>query len=74
MDYKKAFDRVYHEKLIEALKHLEVKGKDPMIKNLYWKQTASIQTEAGYSKNFLIKHGGKRAVTQYIQCLYLEDI
>ena len=58
IDYKKAFDRVYHEKLIEALKDLEVDGKDLMlIKNLYWEQTASIQTEDGYSESFPIKRG-----------------
>ena len=76
IDYKKAFDRVYHEKLIEALKDLEVDGKDLMlIKNLYWEQTASIQTEDGYSESFPIKRGvrqptGMCAVAQYIQCLH----
>ena len=58
IDYKKAFDRVYHEKLIDTLKQLEVDGKDlTLIKNLYWNQTASIQTEDGYSASFPIKRG-----------------
>ena len=58
IDYKKAFDRVYHEKLIEALKDIEIDGKDlTLIKNLYWNQTASIKTEDGYSTSFPIKRG-----------------
>ena len=58
IDYKKAFDRVFHVKLIESLKQLEIDGKDlTLIKNLYWNQTASIQTEDGYSSSFPIKRG-----------------
>ena len=58
IDYKKAFDRVFHMKLIDALNKLEIDGKDlTLIKNLYWNQTASIRTEDGYSGSFPIKRG-----------------
>ena len=58
IDYKKAFDRVYHDKLIESLKDTEIDGKDLiLIKNLYWNQTASMKTEDGYTASFPIKRG-----------------
>ena len=58
IDYKKAFDRVYHLKLVNALKKLEIDGRDlNLIKNLYWQQTASIKTEDGQSSSFSIKRG-----------------
>ena len=58
IDYKKAFDRVYHAKLLETLKKLEIDGKDlNLIMNLYWQQTASIKTDDGQSSIFNIKRG-----------------
>ena len=58
IDYKKAFDRVYHAKLLETLKKLEIDGKDlNLIMNLYWQQTASIKTDEGQSSSFNIKRG-----------------
>ena len=58
IDYKKAFDRVYHALLMEILSMNEIDGKDlKLIMNLYWKQTASIQTEDGLSSSFPIERG-----------------
>ena len=58
IDYKKAFDRVYHAMLLEILKKFEIDGKDlKLIMNLYWQQTASIKTEEGQSNSFGIKRG-----------------
>ena len=58
IDYEKAFDRVYHEKLIEILEKYEIDGKDiRLIKNLYWYQTASVKTDEGLTASFPIKRG-----------------
>ena len=58
IDYKKAFDRVYHALLMEVLSHNEIDEKDlKLIRNLYWQQTASIQTDEGQSSSFPIKRG-----------------
>ena len=58
IDYEKAFDRVYHGKLMKIIKKYEIDGKDiRLIKNLYWHQTASIKTEDGLTASFPIKRG-----------------
>ena len=58
IDYEKAFDRVYHEKLIRALKKLPIDITDlKLIENLYWNLTASIGLEQGESNDFEIKLG-----------------
>ena len=58
IDYKKAFDRVYHALLMEVLSRNEIDEKDlKLIRNLYWQQTASIQTDEGQSSSFPIKRG-----------------
>ena len=44
IDYVKAFDKVQHKQLFRILKGLGVNGKDlELIKNLYWKQEATIK-------------------------------
>ena len=58
IDYEKAFDRVYHSRLIEILKTMDIDGKDiRLIQNLYWEQVAAIRLEEGYSEEFAIKRG-----------------
>ena len=58
IDYEKAFDRVYHGKLMKIIRKYEIDGKDVrLIKNLYWQQTASIKTEDGLTASFPIKRG-----------------
>ena len=44
IDYKKAFDRVNHEKMIKCLYDIGINGNDlKLIVNLYWTQRASIR-------------------------------
>uniref|UniRef100_A0A8D9AT98 Craniofacial development protein 2 n=1 Tax=Cacopsylla melanoneura TaxID=428564 RepID=A0A8D9AT98_9HEMI len=44
IDYKKAFDRVQHKKLMEILKTCGIDEKDQrIIRNLYWDQNATIR-------------------------------
>jgi hypothetical protein len=77
IDYKKAFDRVFHAKLIEALKRLEIDGKDlNLITNLYWQQTASIKTEDGQSSSFDIKRGVRQGcvISPSLFNVYTENI
>ena len=77
IDYKKAFDRVFHAKLIEALKRLEIDGKDlNLITNLYWQQTASIKTEDGQSSSFSIKRGVRQGcvISPSLFNVYTENI
>ena len=58
IDYEKAFDRVYHEKLMEVLSEIEIDSKDKrIIQNLYWQQTASVKTGSETSDNFKVKRG-----------------
>ena len=58
VDFEKAFDKVKHEDLIKMLEELELDGKDlRLIKNLYWKQEASVRLVNGDSKVQSIKRG-----------------
>lgn len=58
IDYEKAFDRVNHEKLIDCLSSIGVRGRDlRFIQNLYWKQKAYIRLENGLSGQVKIKRG-----------------
>lgn len=44
--YTKAFDKVRHKDLLQLFSYLDIFGKDiRIIKNIYWQQTACIQTE-----------------------------
>ena len=77
IDYEKAFDRVYHEKLVKILQQYEIDGKDiRLIKNLYWQQTASIKTEDGPTGNFQIKRGVRQGcvLSPSLFNLYTENI
>ena len=77
IDYEKAFDRMYHEKLIRALKKLPIDITDlKLIENLYWNQTASIRLEQGESNDFEIKRGVRQGcvLSPKLFNLYTEEI
>ena len=58
IDYEKAFDRVFHAKLMEILLNVDIDSKDRrIIQNLYWEQTASVKTGSGMSDTFKVKRG-----------------
>ena len=77
IDYKKAFDRVYHALLMEVLSHNEIDAKDlKLIMNLYWQQTASIQTDEGQSSSFPIERGVRQGcvLSPSLFNVYTEEI
>ena len=77
IDYKKAFDRVYHTLLMEVLSHNEIDAKDVrLIMNLYWQQTASIQTDDGQSSSFPIERGVRQGcvLSPSLFNMYTEEI
>jgi hypothetical protein len=56
IDYEKAFDRVYHKKVMEATERAGMEGRDRrLISNLYYQQTASVQFGEEQSESFNIK-------------------
>lgn len=58
IDYRKAFDCVNHEKLIEILQSTRVDNRDiRIIAALYWQQSAEIKVERETSESILIKKG-----------------
>ena len=58
IDYQKAFDRVYHTKIIEFLGYTEMDTKDlRVIQNLYWEQKAVVRLQEGNSEEFSIERG-----------------
>ena len=58
IDYQKAFDRVYHDKLIEILDEIGVPTTERnIIKNLYWTQTAKIRINGKLTSLIEIKQG-----------------
>ena len=58
IDYKKAFDRVNHSKMIECLSAIGIDGKDlRIIAKMYWEQTGIVRIEGGVTWLFIIfKH------------------
>ena len=58
IDYKKAFDKVSHSRLIQVLKKYEVPPEEiRLISNLYWSQTAQIRGKSEDSRSFKIEKG-----------------
>lgn len=58
IDYEKAFDRVQHNKLIDALMSLGIDEKDlRLITNLYWGQHARIAIQGDETDEIAIKRG-----------------
>lgn len=58
IDYQKAFDNVRHDKLIEILKEIGLKGADlRIISSLYWNQTSNIRVGGEESEDIIIRRG-----------------
>ena len=58
IDYKNAFDRVNHKKMIECLKEIYTDGKDRrLIRNLYWNQKVYTRTDEGLFPEVFIRRG-----------------
>ena len=58
VDFEKAFDRVKHENLMKMLEDLNVDGKDlRLVKNLYWKQEATVRVCNGETRLQEIRRG-----------------
>lgn len=45
IDYRKAFDRIQHSKMIQILKSTGIDEKDLRIITKYWNQTATVKIE-----------------------------
>ena len=51
IDFEKAFDTVKYEKLVRQLEKIGLEDKElQIIKNLYWKQTATVKYENNYTQ------------------------
>ena len=58
IDWKKAFDRVNHEKLLQLLNKIGIDSKDlRLIQALYYEQTANVKIDNDISGDTLIKKG-----------------
>ena len=58
VDYKKAFDRIKHEHLIEILKNIGLDGDDiSIIRNMYWNHQGCVRTENGNTNYVKIERG-----------------
>ena len=58
IDYKKAFDKVNHSKLIQVLRKYDVPAEEiRLILHLYWSQTAQIRGRSEDSQSFKIEKG-----------------
>lgn len=58
IDYRKAFDCINHQKLIEILKTTGIDREEiRLITNLYWEQNAVVRIEGTYSDAIKIKRG-----------------
>ena len=58
IDYEKAFDRVYHSKIMQCMETIDIDENDKrLIGNLYWNQQAAVRLESGNSTLFPIKRG-----------------
>ena len=56
MDYEKAFDCVYHDRIMQCLDHVDMDCNDKrVIEKLYWQQTATVRFGDEYSEFFPIK-------------------
>ena len=57
IDYKEAFDKVNHSRLIQVLKKFEVPPEEiRLISNLYWSQTAPIRGKRTHEKQYQYEH------------------
>uniref|UniRef100_A0A8D8YBA7 Craniofacial development protein 2 n=3 Tax=Cacopsylla melanoneura TaxID=428564 RepID=A0A8D8YBA7_9HEMI len=77
IDYKKAFDRVRHEQMIEILKETGIDGKDlRIITNLYWNQTAVLRVDYEHTEQVEILRGVRQGciISPILFNLYSEYI
>ena len=75
IDYQKAFDRVYHQKIMEF--HTEMDKKDlRIIQNLFWEQKAVVHLQNGNSDAFNIERGVRQGcvLSPKLFNLYTEPI
>ena len=69
IDYKKAFDKVKHEQLINMLDLLDIDGKDlRVVRNIYWEQTAAIKIDNEISPFIKVKRGVRQG------CVFSPDL
>ena len=58
INYQKAFDRIYHQIIMEFLNYTQMDKKDlRTIQNLYWEQKAVVPLQNGNSEVFNIERG-----------------
>ena len=77
IDYKKAFDRVFHHKLMKVVeKHGLDENDRRILQNLYYKQTASVQFGQEQSESFPIKRGVRQGcvLSPKLFNIYTEEI
>ncbi|KAL1447016.1 hypothetical protein WDU94_015647 [Cyamophila willieti] len=77
IDYKKAFDRVRHEQMMEILKRTGIDGKDlKIIANLYWNQSAILRIDGDHTDQVKILRGVRQGcnISPLIFNLYSEHI
>ena len=77
IDYQKAFDRVFHQNLIDMLKNTEMDSKDICIlQNLYWNQRAVVRMDDSFTDEFDIKRGVRQGciLSPKLFNLYSEEV
>ena len=77
IDYEKVFDRVYHHKLKDTLKRINIDGKGMrVIQALYYDQVAAVRIEDGHSEEFKIKRGVRQGciLSPKLFNLYTENV
>ena len=77
IDYKKAFDKVYHSKLMQVLRKYDVPSEEiRLILHLYWSQTAQIRGRSEYSQSFMIEKGVRQGcvVSPVFFNMYSEEL
>ena len=77
IDYAKAFDRVKHSEMVEALARTGIDGKDiRIITVLYWNQKAAIRVDQEQSEPAAIQPGVRQGcvLSPYLFNIYTEYI
>lgn len=58
VDYRKAFDRIKHDKLVQILHEIGLEGREiTIIRNIYWNHIGCVRTESGNTNYVSIKRG-----------------
>ena len=77
IDYRKAFDTVKYEPLIELLQSLDIDPQDvKLLANLYWNQQAAVRHNGEISESISIKQGVRQGcvASPHLFALYTEMI